>query len=218
MRNIVLLFITFIFISCNSHKKDKVVFISLLPWVNWDSLGIPQIVVRQYAEFSLSTKDSIVISKLEKTNNDNYKRRPKYGLENFYHFKINDKFVKSMTKVLNGDLEKTYKRTLGKEYIDDRHWNYIIIIRDNFFKVIPYEHDLLPVELKQIDDSVDKYTNLTSLAHYKDNYTLETIIRLHDSIIKILPPPRLKSTLKFTPPLLKVEKGNKLNENQTPSP
>ena len=205
MRNIVLLFITFIFISCNTHKNDKVVFISLLPWVNWDSLGIPQIVVRQYAEFSLSTKDSIVISKLEKTNNDNNKKKPKYGLENFYHFKINDKFVKSMTKVLKGDLEKRYKRTLGKEYIDDRHWNYIIIIRDDSFKVIPYEHDLLPDELKQIDDSVDKYVSTTSLVHYKDNHTLETISRLQDSLFKKQPPQKLIK-IKFIPPVINYKK------------
>ena len=138
MRNIVLLFITFIFISCNTHKKDKVVFISLLPWVNWDSLGIPQIVVRQYAEFSLSADESLVISKLEKIHNFDNKKTHKFCLENFYHFKINNQIVKSMTKLLNGDFKKTYRRTLGKDYIDDRDWKYIIIIRDNLFKIIPY--------------------------------------------------------------------------------
>ena len=215
MRKLVFVLITFIFISCNTHKNDKVVFISLSPRVNWDSLGVPQIIVRQYAEFSLSTKDSLIISKSENIYEVYNTKIPINGLENFYHFKVSDKFVKSMNKLLDGDYKKTYRRTLSEESIDDRNMDFIIIIRDNLFKIIPYEHEYLPEELKLIEDSIDKYVNSTSLVQYKDNYPIETISRLQDSLFKRLPPPPrpLKSTKKCTPPEINDKK-----EEQTPSP
>jgi hypothetical protein len=179
----------------------------LYPRVNWDSVGVPQLVVRQFAEFSLSTKDSLIISRSENMYEVDNVKTPLYGLDNFYHYNVNDKFVKSMTKLLDYDYKKTYRRTLSEISIDDRNMDFIIIIRDNLFKIIPYEHNYLPEELKQIDDSVDKYVNSTSLVKYKHKYPIETISRLQDSLFKRLPPPRQpKSTVKFKTPVINDEK------------
>ncbi len=209
MRKLIILFITFIFISCNTHKNDKIVFISLYPRVSWDSLGVPQLVVKEYAEFSLSTKDGLIISKSENMYEADNTKTPLYGLDNFYHYNVNDKFVKSMTKLLDYNYKKTYRRILSEGSIDDRNMDFIIIIRDSLFNIIPYEHNLLPEELKQIDDSVDKYVNSTNLVKYKHNYPIETISRLQDSLFKRLPPPRqFKSTVKFTTPVINDEKKN----------
>ncbi|HEY6914313.1 MAG TPA: hypothetical protein VI413_06525 [Paludibacter sp.] len=208
MRKLIFVFTTFILIGCNMHKNDKVIFISLLPEIKWDSLGVPQIVVRQYAEFSLSSKNNLIISKSEDMYEVDNMDIPKYDLDSFSYYKVNDSFVKSMTKLIESNYKKSYRRTLGKNDIDDRNMDFIIIIRDNLFKIIPYEHDYLPEELKQIDDSIDKYLNSTSLIQYKFNHSIETISRLQDSLFKRLPPPPrpLRSTIKFTSPIINDKK------------
>ncbi len=209
MRKLVISFITFIFIGCNTHKNDKVVLISLYPRVSWDSLGVPQLVVRQYAEFSFSTKDSLIISRSENMFEVDNMKTPLFGLDSFYHYNVNGKFIKSMTKLLDYNYKKTYRRSLSEGSIDDRNMDFIIIIRGNFFNIIPYEHNYLPEELKQINDSVDKYVNSKSLVKYKHNYPLEIISRLQDSLFKRLSPPRqLNSTVKFKPQVLNDEKEN----------
>ena len=65
----------------------------------------------------------------------------------------------------------------------------------------------MPENLKQIDDSVNKYVNSTSLVQYKDNISIEIISRLQDSLFKKMPPQNpLKSTVKFIPPVINYKK------------
>lgn len=201
MRKLIFVFITCIFTSCNIHKTDKVVFVSFYPQINWDSLGVPQLVVRQYAEFSVATNDSLIVSKAEHVYEVDNMKIPKFGVDSFSRCKVNEKFEKAMTQLMTSDFKETYRRSLSEESIDDRNMDFIIIIRDNMFKIIPYEHNYLPKELKQIDNTIDKYVNSTNLVKYKHNDPLETISRLQDSLFKKLPPPPrpLKSTVRFTP-------------------
>ena len=193
------------------HKSDKVVFVSFYPQINWDSLGVPQLVVRQYAEFSVATNDSLIVSKAEHVYEVDNMKIPKFGIDSFSRCKVNEKFEKTMTQLMTSDFKETYRRTLSEGSIDDRNMDFIIIIRDNLFKIIPYEHNYLPEELKQIDNTIDKYVNSTNLVKYKHNDPIETISRLQDSLFKKLPPPPrpLKSTVRFTPPVINDEKETK---------
>ena len=203
-----------IFCGCSSQKNnDSIAFVRLQTNVLYDTAGNPYLYIKQYAEYKFNNKDSLFIGVSE--NHSNYSEnnfridndKPfHFGLEKFCATKINHDFSELMTKILNGEYEKSYKKPLGEgAAIDDREIVVFVINQNGKQRfIVYYENYLLPKELKMADSLIRAQINLSKQMLDKPNYSPQLILRLQDSLFREYPPPEppLNSTIKFIPPMI----------------
>ena len=199
--------ILIIIYSCTSVPERRIVFLSLKPTVLWDSLGNAQVLVEQYVEFSPGLKNELKIAKSERDYSWDDKSIPKYGLDNFYTCKYDANFESLINKLFYYDFENSYYRKSSSEIgIDDRHMKFIIIQQDKKIKTILYEHNRLPIDLKELDGTINEYLRSSTLVVANKDYSEKIILSLQDSLFKKNPPPPppLKN-VQFNPPILEEE-------------
>jgi len=199
--------ILIIIYSCTSEQERRIVFLSLKPNVLWDSLGNAQLLVEQYVEFAPGLKNELKIAKSERDFSWDDKSIPKYGLDNFYTYKYDENFEYLINKLFNYDFENSYYRNSSSEIgINDRHMKFIIIQQDKKIKTILYEHNRLPIDLKELDSTINEYLRSSTLVVTNKDYSEKIIRSLQDSLFKENPPPPPpRKILQFNPPILEED-------------
>ena len=202
-----------IFWGCNSQKnEDSIAFVRLHTNVLYDTVGNPFLHIKQYAEYKFSNKDTLFIG-VSGNHYDYYENNFRidnekpfhFGLEKFYANKINEDFSELMTKILNGEYEKSYRKQLGEFAIDDREGVLLVINQKGKQRFINYyENYLLPEELRKADSLISRQFNLSMQMLDEPNYSPQIIWNLQDSLFREFPPPGppLDPTVIFTPPII----------------
>ena len=188
------------FIGCNNIKDNNTItFIRLYPNVLFDTVGNPNLHIKQYVEYKFAVKDSLFIGKSE-NHVVNEEVTPQYGLTKFYSCKIEDNISDLMRTILNENYKKSYLKELGARSIDDRHIGIIVINRNGTQKfILYYEEDRLPDELKQVNDFIENNLIFPDKTTDKPNYSTIAITNLQDYLFqKLAPPP---PPLKFIAPI-----------------
>lgn len=201
MRNISIFVLLILLFGCESEKNKRIFFIKISPAALYNKENEPEVFICRYVEYNIQNENELKIAKSEnRYQKYDYKSIPKNGLDHYYTYKLNTEEINSMRKLFSVDYKDSYFRKSGGG-IDDRGMDFIIIEKGNNIKVVLYEQNLLPDELRKMNNQISVISNSSELNPSQKNVSERIIKNLQDTLLKRNPPPpRLKSVIKFTEP------------------
>ena len=192
----ILVFIMLI-IGCTYKTERKIVFLDLFERVLFDSIGNPEIHIRQYAEYHHGAKYLIIAqtkTDISAADSTNY-----LWLTEFYKYKLNDTLLFQLDKLFNNLCEKECFNLIG----GFRGQLPLLMISETSDRTntIWYEKENLTDGLNNVISKINTIRLLPDAKSFQHKICDKLIFIFQKELFNINPPPPppLKTTLEFEP-------------------